>query len=101
MARTSPGLPPTNARAAAAPAIEGAVAVVGSLAVGVPVGIGLAMLGIRVLGLFFTLPPPLVVVPTGALLGLAGLMIAASAVAMGVTLWVVARRSATPVLREP
>jgi putative ABC transport system permease protein len=83
------------------PAVEGAVAVLGSLAIGLPIGIGLSMLAIRVLGLFFMLPPPLVVIPTGALLGFAALMIAVSVVAMGVALSAVARQSAAPVLREP
>jgi putative ABC transport system permease protein len=46
----------TTAQSLTGPGVEGAVAVFGSLLIGVPVGIGLAVLSIRVLGLFFTLP---------------------------------------------
>ena len=41
--------------------------VLGSLLIGVPVGLGLALLEVRVLSLFFALPPPLLTIPTGAL----------------------------------
>jgi putative ABC transport system permease protein len=84
-----------------APAIDATVAVIGSLAIGVPVGIGVSMLSIRVLGLFFTLPPPLVVLPGSQLLQLAALMVATSAVAMAFALRAVARQTAAQVLREP
>ncbi len=84
-----------------APAVEGGIAVLGSLLIGVPVGIGLSVLAVRVLGLFVTLPPPLVVLPTGALASLAVFMIVMSAVALGVALRRVARQDAAPVLREP
>jgi putative ABC transport system permease protein len=90
----------TTAQVLTAPTIEGLIAVMGSLLVGMPVGIGLSVLGIRVLGLFFALPPPLVVVPIGALAGLAAFMIATSAVALAVTLRAVVRQDAAPVLRE-
>ncbi len=83
------------------PALEGGIAVLGSLLVGVPVGLGLAMLAVRVLGLFFTLPPPLLSVPVSALAGLAVLMIAASAVALGIALVAVTRVPVASVLREP
>jgi putative ABC transport system permease protein len=83
------------------PGLEGGIAVLGSLLVGVPVGLGLAMLTVRVLGLFFTLPPPLLSVPAGALAGLVVLMIAASAVALGIALVAVTRVPAASVLREP
>jgi hypothetical protein len=90
-----------NDQALTAPALEGGIAVLGSLAIGVPVGIGLSVVAVRVLGLFFTLPPPLVVLPRGALVSLAAFMIAMSAVALGVALRRVARQDAAPVLREP
>jgi putative ABC transport system permease protein len=83
------------------PAIEGTIAVVGSLLIGLPLGVGLAILGVRILGLFFTLPPPLYVLPSGALVSLAVLMVGMSAVAMGLALRVVARQDAAPILREP
>jgi putative ABC transport system permease protein len=91
----------TTAQVLTAPTVEGLIAVVGSLLVGMPVGIGLSVLSIRVLGLFFVLPPPLLVVPTNALAGLAAFMIATSAVALGIALRAVARQDAAPVLREP
>jgi putative ABC transport system permease protein len=83
------------------PAIEGAIAVFGSLAIGIPIGVGLSVITIRVLGLFFVLPPPLVVLPTATLGGLAGFTVLTSALALAVTLRVVARRAAASVLREP
>ncbi len=43
---------------ATGPAQEGIVAVVGSLLIGLPLGLLLGILAVRVLGLFFTLPPP-------------------------------------------
>jgi putative ABC transport system permease protein len=83
------------------PALEGALAVVGSLLIGVPLGIGLAVLTIRVLGLFFTLPPPLVVVPVATLAWFGLVMAAASAVALGAAMRTVARQAAASMLREP
>lgn len=84
-----------------APAVEGAIAVFGSLAIGIPIGIGLSILSIRVLGLFFTLPPPLVVVPVAGIAGLAAAMVGTSVVALGLALRAVARQAVAPVLREP
>jgi putative ABC transport system permease protein len=91
----------TTGQVLTAPAVEGTIAVVGSLLIGVPIGVGLSILSIRILGLFFTLPPPLYVLPSGALLGLAALMVAMSAVAIGLALRSVARQDPAPVLREP
>jgi putative ABC transport system permease protein len=84
-----------------APAQEGVVTVAGSLIVGVPLGIGLAVIAVRLLGLFFQLPPPLVTIPVGKLLLLVGVMVAASAVALAVALTAVSRVAAANVLREP
>jgi putative ABC transport system permease protein len=83
------------------PATEGAVAAIGSVVTGIPIGIGLAMLAVRVLGLFFTLPPPLVVVPIGSLLILAAMVLAASCVAIAAVLHRVSRIDVAPLLREP
>jgi putative ABC transport system permease protein len=83
------------------PALEGGIAVLGSLLIGVPVGLGLGVLAVRVLGLFFTLPPPLLSIPAGPLLGLVGFMIATSAVALGAALLAVTRIPAASMLREP
>lgn len=91
----------TTGQVLAAPAIEGAVAVIGSLLIGMPIGIGLSIVAIRVLGLFFTLPPPLYVLPTDALASLAAVMVGMSVVAMGLALRSVARQEPAPVLREP
>jgi putative ABC transport system permease protein len=84
-----------------APAVESGVAVLASLVIGMPIGIGIGMVSIRVLGLFFTLPPPLVVVPGVQLAALAALMVAVSAVAIGATLARIARQATASVLREP
>jgi putative ABC transport system permease protein len=83
------------------PALEGGIAVLGSLVIGVPVGLGLGVLAVRVLGLFFTLPPPLLSIPVGALAGLVVLMTAMSAVALTIALAAVTRVAAASVLREP
>lgn len=83
------------------PAQEGVVAVLGSLVIGLPLGLLLAMLAVRVLGLFFTLPPPLVSVPAVTLVGFVALMVLASAVALGTSLLAVRRIGASSTLREP
>jgi putative ABC transport system permease protein len=83
------------------PALEGVIAVLGSLAVGVPLGLGLAALAGRVLGLFFVLPPPLLAVPALPLVALALLVVGASALALGAALVAVDRRAVPTVLREP
>jgi putative ABC transport system permease protein len=83
------------------PMLEGSVAVVGSLVVGIPVGVGIGMISVRVLGLFFTLPPPLVTIPVAELLGLTVLVLAASVVALGIALRSVSRVDVASVLREP
>ena len=83
------------------PAVEGAATVLGSLLIGLPVGVGLAVLSIRVLGLFFTLPPPIVVLPVRALVTLAGVTLVASLATLGVTLVRVGRLRPASMLREP
>ncbi|CAN5755343.1 hypothetical protein BH18ACT15_BH18ACT15_02760 [soil metagenome] len=83
------------------PAQEGLVAVLGSVAIGLPLGIGLGVTSVRVLGLFFTLPPPLLTIPTGSLIAFVLLMLAASALALGGSLVAVTRVTAAAVLREP
>jgi putative ABC transport system permease protein len=83
------------------PAQEGIVTVLGSLVIGLPLGLVLGLLVVRVLGLFFTLPPPLLSVPGGTLGAFVLLMAAASAVALGGALATVTRLSASSALREP
>jgi putative ABC transport system permease protein len=83
------------------PALEGGVAVVGGLAIGLPVGIGLAILDVRVLGLFFTLTPPLLTVPVPELLALVTFMVVASTAALAGALLAVTRVRPASVLREP
>jgi putative ABC transport system permease protein len=85
----------------ASPAAEGAITVAGSLFIGVPLGIGLSILSVRVLGLFFVLPPPLVSVPVGTLLVFVAVMLAASVGVLAVALRAVTRVSAATALREP
>jgi putative ABC transport system permease protein len=82
------------------PAQEGIVAVLGSLLIGLPLGLLLSVLAVRVLGLFFTLPPPVASVPGLSLLGLVALMVTASIVALGASLLAVTRVGAQTALRE-
>jgi putative ABC transport system permease protein len=83
------------------PVVESSIAVFAGLAIGIPVGLGLGLLSIRILTLFFTLPPPLLVVPTGAIAALAAVVVLTSAVALLGALHRVARQSPASVLREP
>ncbi|MGB2873902.1 MAG: FtsX-like permease family protein, partial [Gaiellaceae bacterium] len=83
------------------PAQEGLVAVVGSILIGLPLGLVLGVLVVRVLGLFFTLPPPLLSVPAGALAAFILLMAISSAVALAGALRRVNRVGAPAALREP
>ena len=85
----------------ASPAIEGSTAALTSLAIGVPVGLGIGVVSVRVLGLFFALPPPLLTVPVGALLALALLVAVTSALCLGAALLAVTHIQAGPLLREP
>jgi putative ABC transport system permease protein len=85
----------------AGPAQEGVVAVLGSVLIGVPLGLVLGVLVVRVLGLFFTLPPPLLAVPVWNLVGFVLLMVITSSLALGASLIAVARVGATAALREP
>jgi putative ABC transport system permease protein len=82
-------------------AVEAAVAAIGSVVIGVPLGVGLAIIAVRVLGIFFTLPPPVVTLPVGAL-GLFVLgVLAASAIALAVALRRIDRVDVAALLREP
>ena len=83
------------------PALEGAVVVAGSLLIGLPVGLGLGIIAVRVLGLFFTLAPPLLTLPLTELVLLATGIVLASALTLGAALAAVTRVSASSVLREP
>jgi len=89
------------AQVIAGPAAEGVLVVLGSLLIGVPVGLGLALLEVRVLSLFFALPPPLLTIPTGALVVFIVFMVMASTIAMAATLAAVTRVRPASVLREP
>jgi putative ABC transport system permease protein len=83
------------------PAAEGAITVAGSVAIGIPLGLGLSIVSVRVLGLFFTLPPPLVSIPAGTLLVFVAVMVAASAGVFAVALRAVTRVAVASTLREP
>lgn len=89
-----------NRQLLAGPVLEGALVAVSSLVIGLAVGLGLGLLSVRVLALFFTLPPPLLSVPTGQLLALCVLVLATSATGLGAALAAVNRASAASVLRE-
>jgi putative ABC transport system permease protein len=90
-----------NRRLLVLPAQEGAIAVLGSLVLGVPIGLGLSMLAVRVLSLFFTLPPPVIAVPGASLVLLALAIVVTSAGALALALRAVTRIRAAQVLREP
>jgi putative ABC transport system permease protein len=81
------------------PLQEGAVAALGSVAVGVPLGLGLTVLAVRVLGLFFVLPPPVLAVGAAGLAWFVLLVLGTSALALTGALAVVARGSPAAVLR--
>jgi putative ABC transport system permease protein len=83
-----------------APVVEGSIAALGGLAIGIPVGLGLGALNIQILALFFTLPPPLLVVSTRAVGVLAAVVVLASVVALTVALYRVAHQSVASVLRD-
>ena len=61
----------------------------------------IAALAVRVLNLFFTLPPPFVSVPAGPLAAFVLLVAGTSALALSVALAAVARIRVASVLREP
>lgn len=82
------------------PAQEGAIVALGSLLLGIPIGLGLGALAVRVLNLFFTLPPPALSVPVGALAAYAALILGASAIALGAALAAINRIDPAAVLRE-
>ncbi len=91
----------TRSQIAAGPAQEGIVTVVGSLVVGLPLGLLLSLLSVRVLALFFTLPPPLLTIPVASLLAFLGLMVATTGLALMGALAAVTRIHAATALREP
>jgi len=83
------------------PVEEGVVAVLGSVLVGVPVGLGLSALSVRVLGLFFTLPPPVLAVSPGEMIAFLVLVVSAATVGFAAALTSAMRARAAAVLREP
>ncbi len=83
------------------PAQEGIVTVIGSLVIGLPLGLLLSLLSVRVLGLFFTLPPPILTVPGGSLLAFTVLMVVTCGIALAGALVGVTRIRAATTLREP
>jgi len=85
----------------AGPALEGLVIVTGSIVVGIPLGLGLSALAVRVLVLFFRLPPPLLTIPVTRLALFVVLLVVASGIALGWALRTVARIAPASLLREP
>ncbi len=84
----------------AGPLLEGALTTGGSLLIGLPLGVFLSILSVRVLGLFFSLPPPVVSVPVVSLIALSVAVVALSAVALGLALRRVSRLDVAPLLRD-
>jgi putative ABC transport system permease protein len=83
------------------PVLEGAIAAVGSVAIGIPVGLGLSAIAVRILALFFQLPPPLLSVPGLPTAAMVLFTLGASAVALGAAFVRVTRASTAAVLRGP
>jgi putative ABC transport system permease protein len=81
-------------------AVEGAVAVLGSLVVGIPIGLALALLAVRVLGGFFVLPPPLLSVPVLGITALVALVLLTTGLAFFAALERLRRSSLSGLLRE-
>jgi putative ABC transport system permease protein len=85
----------------ASPATEGLLTVAGSLLIGIPLGLCLSILSVRVLGLFFALPPPLLSVPAQTLLVFVAVMVLASVAAFALALRAVNATATAATLREP
>jgi len=83
------------------PLEEGAFAVLGSVIIGVPVGLGLSAISVSVLGLFFTDPPRLLAVSATGLIAFIALVVAAAMVGFGAALMSAVRARPASVLREP
>jgi putative ABC transport system permease protein len=83
------------------PLEEGAVAVLGSVVIGVPIGLGLSALAVRVLGLFFTLPPPVLALSAGRIVAFVALVLLAAAAGFAVAMVAAVRARTAAVLREP
>jgi putative ABC transport system permease protein len=81
--------------------VEGTLALTASLAIGIPVGLILGLISVRLLGLFFTLPPPLLTVPIARIAGFAILMSTTTAGALTAALAAINKVSAAVSLREP
>jgi putative ABC transport system permease protein len=81
-------------------AVEGAAAVLGSLVVGIPIGLALALLAVRVLGGFFVLPPPLLSVPVLGIMALVALVLVTTGLAFFATLERLRRSNLSGLLRE-
>jgi putative ABC transport system permease protein len=90
-----------TAHVVSGPLAEGVIAIVGSVVVGVPLGLGLTVLAVRVLGLFFVLPPPLLAVAAAELGFFVLAVVAIAGAALAVALTAVARAEPAQVLREP
>jgi putative ABC transport system permease protein len=83
-----------------APLLEGALATIGSIVIGIPVGLVLNVLAVRVLGLFFTLPPPVLTIPIAQLVLLAASVLVFASVALWLALRRVGHVEVADVLRE-
>lgn len=84
-----------------APALEGGAVVLASLFFGIPIGLGLGVLAVQVLGLFFALKPPLMTLPLGGLAALSAFVILASSLSIGLSLAAVTRIRPASILRAP
>jgi putative ABC transport system permease protein len=90
-----------TAQVVSGPAQEGLLTVLGSIGIGIAIGLGLGILAVRVLGLLFILPPPVLTLPVGTLLLFVLVMLVASGIGLCAALARVTRVAAATVLREP
>jgi putative ABC transport system permease protein len=90
----------TTAQVLVPPGVEGLATVVASVLVGVPVGLLMAVLSVRVLSPLFTLRPPLLHADPLALGGLVAAVVVTTSLAFAGSLITVARLRTVSVLRE-
>ena len=82
------------------PGIEGALTVIASILLGVPIGLATAAVSTRILTLLFSLPAPSIAIPVGQLAVLVGVTLVGASAALAGALVTLARQRPSAVLRE-
>ena len=90
----------TKRQLIAPPAVEGAITIGASMALGLPIGVLVAAISTRILSLLFTLPAPAVALPMGKIAVLLALVTAASLAALVGSIAAVSRVHPSSTLRE-